>query len=239
MGILGFAARDRQATWSLAGIARNCHPVAMAERFRRWVGLALPGGWVRLKDRESGGTVVYLRFEPVVHREHTRFKLRDLIVRGTADDDLTTRMFRRIPITELEQAVEDPVVKRAFTAEPFAPLPSLDDLDAYFDAEPPAEPWDGIFGAQINFDWHAITSDGEGEIPAGECPIVRKPADGRLTDEFLSVVGEAYRWLANANMKPSPSIANMAGVPVATARHWIYQARKRGIMPPGRPGRAG
>lgn len=211
----------------------------MAERFRRWVGEAVPGGWVRLKDREAGGTVVYLRFDPVVHRGHTRFKLRDLVVRGAPDDDLTTRMFRRIPITELEQAVEDPTVKLTLTAEPFAPPPSLDNLDAYFDAKPPATAPDGVYGALINFDWHAITSDGEGEIPAGECPIVRKPGPGRLTDEFLSEVGDAYRWLANAKMKPSPTIADMAGVPVATARRWIYEARKRGIMPPGRPGRAG
>lgn len=74
-----------------------------------------------------------------------------------------------------------------------------------------------------------------GEEPA---PLV-KP-EGRITDEFLKDLARTYGWLvASKNTAPATVIAEQAGAPVATVRRWISNARQRGFLPPGRPGRAG
>lgn len=78
----------------------------------------------------------------------------------------------------------------------------------------------------------------EGRQQPAECPPVTAP-DGRITEGFLKSVASAYLWLTSAGLRPAPGIAEMAGVPVRTVHRWVSDARKRGILPPARPGRAG
>ena len=63
--------------------------------------------------------------------------------------------------------------------------------------------------------------------------------DGSDPDGFYSKVARAYREYAFRSRAPAVSIAKEAGVPVATARSWIREARRRGALPPGRQGKAG
>ena len=63
--------------------------------------------------------------------------------------------------------------------------------------------------------------------------------DGTDPDGFSARVAEAYREYAVQTRAPGVEIAAEAGVPVATARSWIREARRRGHLPEGRKGRAG
>lgn len=73
---------------------------------------------------------------------------------------------------------------------------------------------------------------------SAEPPAVTAP-EGRLTDEFLKTVADAYLWMTVSGRHPAPSIAEMAKVPVSRVHRWVCEARKRGFLPPSRPGRAG
>jgi hypothetical protein len=63
--------------------------------------------------------------------------------------------------------------------------------------------------------------------------------DGSNPDAFYARVADAYREHALRSRAPSVGIATEAGVPVATARSWVREARRRGHLPPGKKGKAG
>jgi len=71
----------------------------------------------------------------------------------------------------------------------------------------------------------------------GRSPLTRP--DGTDPDGFSVRVAEAYREYALRTRAPAVEIAAEASVPVATARSWIREARRRGKLPPGRKGKAG
>ncbi len=66
-------------------------------------------------------------------------------------------------------------------------------------------------------------------------------ADGRRgrPDSFYRDVARAYLDLAQSSTRPAGELAETNGVPVTTAHRWIKEARRRGFLPPGRPGTAG
>lgn len=70
-------------------------------------------------------------------------------------------------------------------------------------------------------------------IERGVRPKLTRPGrDG--TDEFYALVARAYREASAETGRPAPVLAEEAGVPVATVRRWIAEARRRGHLPPGR-----
>lgn len=69
-------------------------------------------------------------------------------------------------------------------------------------------------------------------------PLTRP--DGKDPAAFYRRVAEAYVEAASTDSAPAPAMAAEAGVPVATVRGWISEARRRGALPPAPPrGRAG
>jgi hypothetical protein len=74
---------------------------------------------------------------------------------------------------------------------------------------------------------------GRSQPPRGTRP------DGTDPDGFSAKVAAAYREYAPQTRAPALKIADEAGVPVATVRSWIREARRRGKLPQGRKGRAG
>jgi hypothetical protein len=72
--------------------------------------------------------------------------------------------------------------------------------------------------------------------------IVQRPparaARGR-PDRFYADVAAAYRDLAATSPRPACDLARRHGVPVTTAHRWVKEARRRGFLPPGSPGKAG
>lgn len=64
------------------------------------------------------------------------------------------------------------------------------------------------------------------------------PRRGR-PDSFYSDVAVAYLDLAQTSTRPAADLAHVHHVPHTTAHRWIKEARRRGFLPPGRPGKAG
>jgi hypothetical protein len=61
----------------------------------------------------------------------------------------------------------------------------------------------------------------------------------RSTDAFFAAVALQFAELKTRFTNPAGEMAKLNGVALSTAQSWITGARKRGMLPPGRPGRAG
>lgn len=57
--------------------------------------------------------------------------------------------------------------------------------------------------------------------------------------EFYEAVAGAYQALASRSPRPVLELANANDVPVTTAHRWVKEARQRGLLAPGRSGKAG
>lgn len=58
-------------------------------------------------------------------------------------------------------------------------------------------------------------------------------------DGFYREVADVYLDLAQGSPRPARDLADRHGVPVSTAHRWVKEARRRGFLPPGRPGKSG
>ncbi|MFJ4201564.1 hypothetical protein ACIP2Y_18275 [Streptomyces sviceus] len=213
-----------------------------------------PWGWLRLREQSGGGPSVFLHYQLAGPTRQERLELQSVVMRGGESEGLSGRVWRRIPLSQIEEALTAWLVHAPFNAptesvalnalqarETFmsgsdvgeVEPPSLDFLDEYFDQ---TEDLATIFFNPMPSGM--LVSDGEDGLPAEKVPQISPPG-GRLTDEFLSDVADAYRWFTDAKKAPAPGISEMAGIPVRTVHRWIYEARRRGILPPARAGRAG
>jgi len=70
---------------------------------------------------------------------------------------------------------------------------------------------------------------------------LRKPlGDPKLTPDFYELVALQHGQLtAQGDANPSATMAQLSGVALSTAQGWVAKARARGLLPPGRRGRAG
>jgi hypothetical protein len=64
-----------------------------------------------------------------------------------------------------------------------------------------------------------------------------RPAKRRLDDDFYADVAIAYMAAVEAGLNPRKTLAADSGTPADTVARWIGQARKRGHLPPGEPGK--
>jgi hypothetical protein len=126
---------------------------------------------------------------------------------------LTPEFVRTVPINRIQIAVN---ASEWVTAQ--LALQLADSI------EPP--PSEGFLRAMSGF----------GHAP--EPPIsLKRPAGKRLSDAWYGEVARAYKAAAARGLKPRTTIAHEAGVSLDVAGRWIYQARKRGHLPPTQPGK--
>lgn len=59
------------------------------------------------------------------------------------------------------------------------------------------------------------------------------------SDEFYRRVAAQYLVLSRESSKPTTEMSKTSKVPLRTAQRWVTEARKRGLLPPGRKGRSG
>ncbi len=79
-----------------------------------------------------------------------------------------------------------------------------------------------------------------GTPPAAALPSAEIVAGQRgRSDEFYRDIARAYADRAQASTRPAAELAEVGGVPASTAHRWIKEARRRGFLPPGRPGKSG
>jgi hypothetical protein len=58
-------------------------------------------------------------------------------------------------------------------------------------------------------------------------------------DSFYADIAAEYQDQTSRSPRPAADLADRHGVPVTTAHRWIKEARRRGLLAPGRPGKAG
>jgi hypothetical protein len=58
-------------------------------------------------------------------------------------------------------------------------------------------------------------------------------------DRFYADIAGEYLDLARSSRRPAADLAGQHQVPVTTVHRWIKEARRRGHLSPGRPGKAG
>lgn len=85
---------------------------------------------------------------------------------------------------------------------------------------------------------------GKIELPSGrkvaERDLLKPLGDPKQTPDFYELVALQHGQLTlNGDSNPSATMAEISGVALSTAQGWVAKARARGLLPPGRRGRAG
>ena len=71
------------------------------------------------------------------------------------------------------------------------------------------------------------------ERPRLERPVRRRP----LEDSFFESVAAAYRGAIKHGLPPAKTMSEDSDTPPGTVNRWIAEARRRGYLPAGEPGR--
>lgn len=66
---------------------------------------------------------------------------------------------------------------------------------------------------------------------------LKRPAARRLEDSFFENVARAYRDAVRRGLHPRKTLAEDTGVAPDTVAGWVLEARRRGYLPPGKPGK--
>jgi hypothetical protein len=87
-------------------------------------------------------------------------------------------------------------------------------------------------------------SGGKIELPSGrkvaERDLLKPLGDPKQTPDFYELVALQHgRLAASGDANPSATMAELSGVALSTAQGWVAKSRARGLLPPGRRGRAG
>jgi 8-oxo-dGTP pyrophosphatase MutT (NUDIX family) len=191
------------------------------------------GGWVRVEYAWLPGPL-YLRFAADTEgRWHAREMYLDGEARPIEAADL-----RRVPLAAIETVVLADDGTNVIASKARFPAPDLSTLASHFATS---------FGSQAE---HWVADSFRAQLPGGEsvrAPKAEQPRPAErpqvaplsapehgLTDEFLRHVAAAYVAAVEAGRNPAPELAAQSERPVRTVHRWIYLARKRGLLPPGR-----
>ena len=73
-----------------------------------------------------------------------------------------------------------------------------------------------------------------------ERDLLKPLRDPKKTPDFYELVALQHgRLTREGDRNPSATMAQINGVALSTAQGWVTKARDRGLLPPGRRGRAG
>jgi len=64
--------------------------------------------------------------------------------------------------------------------------------------------------------------------------VLKMPAGARKPDSFYEAVAARVGWLQGEGLSPAKELAEANGVPETTVHRWVKEARRRGLMSPGR-----
>lgn len=184
--------------------------------------------WVRLSDPDG-------RLTPV-----------EIYVHG--DEPLTANTLRQLPLGRIEAWVNGPDLAANVRGRMTLPGSDLYGLAGHY-----ATPF-GKVTHWVARSMHAqLPHSGEPQAPPrakrGKLVAPWDPDVAWLSDHhgenrdhgdlFYERVAKTYAQLHQFTRAPARTIAEAAGVPASTARRWVKEARRRGFLPPGRPGKAG
>jgi hypothetical protein len=182
------------------------------------------GGWTHYRGRFSSGdgSEVWVRLEP---RPDGRLEAIEVHAARLSAADL-----RAIPLGRIEAAANEEHVRRELLeeidrrgAQAGAPLARLRRLapssrERELQVLAAHEAWLAPFlGLQATLS-------------------IRPRAGQRGSDDFYRDIAAIYERLAATTRRPAPELAHRARVSESTVHRWVKEARKRGLMAPGRRG---
>lgn len=98
----------------------------------------------------------------------------------------------------------------------------------------------GRIEAAANAELHPGDQDGPRRRPRARIAAsLRSNAVRGYPDAFYQAVASTYRHLSASSSRPVAELAAANDVPVSTAQRWVKEARRRGLLAPGHPGKAG
>ncbi|MDX2703944.1 hypothetical protein PV350_13890 [Streptomyces sp. PA03-6a] len=212
------------------------------EDLTHWRLAAAPGGWVRA-TKPADRTTIYMRLRGTGDGPQQRLNVHSVVMESVSP--ISTHIWRDVPFKDVEKVANNvrgvlrdngwnPFREELLKAPEAEPV-SVDQLERYFGSPEALASLDGPSPVVSN---NMVILAGEAS-PGEEPPPLTKP-EGRITDDFLRSLSRTYQWLvASGETAPATVLAQQTGAPVATVRRWVVNARQRGFMPPGRPGRAG
>ena len=175
----------------------------------------LEGDWYEWRQQPPLAASVHVRVAPSAAG---RLGLAELRIVG----EPTSELLRSIPVGRIEAAAN-------------AQLTAVDDVVS------PAPPRHRRPPARARPDGGEVGGDQGWEQPPSPAPggaAASSRSRGR-PDRFYADIAEAYQQLAQTSRRPAGDLAARHDVPLTTAHRWIKEARRRGFLAPGRPGKAG
>lgn len=195
------------------------------------------GGWVRVADAGMPGPL-YVRLLP---DERGRLRIRELYLEAE-DGPIRGEHLRGLPLHVLEAICNEDRSDVLNRLE--VPGPDLSRAASYH-----ATSWGRKVEHWVADSWWAqVAGSGVPQAPRARKrprrtpplpPQPLKAPDEGLTDAFLRTVAASYADAVRRGLAPAPTLAEEARVSHRTVHRWVYEARKRGIMPPGKQGRVG
>jgi hypothetical protein len=208
------------------------------------------GGWIRYEASDCPPT--YLRYLP---NERDRYLLRELVIDSAEDEPITAGVLARIPVTAIETLLNGDKEARAQLADSVntksSPVggPATGSniailasryVTLYGNAADPTEDWCvaaayATAGIKPYANVKKRHQSGRQLSTDAEYRLTGPPGPEGLSDEFLDRVRRAYL-AATRRREPSVSKALAADAQVShrSVERWVYEARKRGVMPAAR-----
>jgi hypothetical protein len=156
---------------------------------------------------------------------------RELLVIGI--DRLDSNVLRAIPLGQLEAMANAPAVRERLAAGAEATeidVAQSDLIDIIFPPQTVEAPLIENLG-------QVFTPTVKQRRPRLRIAV---PKGGQKhPDDFYRRVAAAYSDLAGRSRRPAAELAAKNDVPVTTVHRWIKEARRRGLLGPGRRGSAG
>lgn len=210
-----------------------------------WHAVFAPGGWARVKNA-AGDTTVYMRFTATSGSAAQRLSVHMVVM--DSEEPISTHTWRTVPFKAIEELANDPRgilhddvggwnPPRTALLSPADHEPlSVEELEQHFGTVEELAEHDDPDNGLVNERGFDLS---EPRDPGEEPPALTRSTTG-ITDDFLGALARRYTWLVTSgNTTPAVQLAEESGTPVATVRRWVWTARKKGLLPPGRPGRAG
>jgi len=216
-------------------------------------------GWTRYEA--TALPPVYLRWTP---NDRGRWVLRELFIDASESESLTAASLSRIPISALEAVVNGDKQTHDRLAIKFALPSPLGGPAAGSNVAVLVSHYATHFGsaADQTTNWVALAQlSTEPRMPDTETgktvddnpyKIEKRHRHGReaqldanyrltsppgpdgLSDEFLSRVGRAYVAASLRGEPPNKTMATDVHASPRSVERWVYEARRRGVMPPAR-----
>lgn len=175
-----------------------------------WWSLRLPnGGGIHMGVQDSGdGDKPWVVTDVYVH-----------------SDAISGGLMQSVPVGQL-----DLIMNLVGGFDPDTIAEAANSLGQHVIADPEDEPSLSQMRA-----WAESSPEGLPNPEDASRPRLERP-DGSDPESFYALVAAAYREYALQTRAPAVQIAAEAGVPVATARSWVREARRRGKLPQGHRG---